>query len=709
MNNQRLAIDTFSTGALAVGWTAITGLAACQVVGSNPYFAEPVATSTKYGQIWTGLTWPVDHAAEVTVHTLTSESGTVLSLNVRMQSGSYSGYQCDITNGTANFYKYVSGTPTTLGSGATGLTFAANDVWAFQIAGSQLTLYQNDLLVYAFADATYTSGSPGFSQSSSVAIAHTQVAAWRGYSTVQQDGIWQRNGQILLSPIAGELGGNIQGIQGCWWLFETGPVVLTGSNPVYKMWFVAVNGSGAGNISYAESYTGLPGTWVRYSGNPMLSAAGGCTAVFKYNGTYYNFVNPNSFGAIALYTSADGVTSQVSQGNILTVGSAGQWDDGNVTFFSPVYFDGTTLYALYTGWRNSTGSINTGQATSVFPFTSWTKYAGNPVVSNFWGPTIPYVSGSNFWFWGQVQNPGMESGNAIDPAQAYRMRTTPPFTTWTNKVPSVGRRQQYQGYNGPNGGGYVSFAWPAGAETWLITNNSTHDSTPNEYYATDFAVANYPIATIVANNEDGAQQLAVDNFTSGVGNLTGNWGTLTGISRLQIVAGNLCEGTSAGQNCAQYRTETFSADQYAEITIASMTAAYFIPTLRMQAGSNLNCYAVYIHSTAGSQTTVEFHQITNGSDSQIGPPVFVIWNIGDTVRFTAVGSSPVVLSVFQNGFLIAQVQDWNNTWLSGHAGLDINVPTLANGQVSYFAAGNITGQINLPAVTSTGAALLMAV
>ena len=151
MNNQRLAIDTFSTGSLAAGWSAITGLSACQVVGSNPYYASPPRhrpNTVRYGP---GLTWPVDHAAEVTSHTLTSESGTVLSLNVRMQAGAYSGYQCDITNGTANFYIYTAGTPSSaLGAGATGLTFAANDVWAFQAAGAQLTLYQNDALVYAY-------------------------------------------------------------------------------------------------------------------------------------------------------------------------------------------------------------------------------------------------------------------------------------------------------------------------------------------------------------------------------------------------------------------------------------------------------------------------------------------------------------------------------------------------------------------------------
>ena len=73
-----------------------------------------------------------------------------------------------------------------------------------------------------------------------------------------------------------------------------------------------------------------------------------------------------------------------------------------------------------------------------------------------------------------------------------------------------------------------------------------------ECYQSDFAIAPYPIATVAASYEDGFQQIAVDNFTIGVGNLTGNWGTLTGVNRLAIVAGNLCQGAVAGTNSCQY-------------------------------------------------------------------------------------------------------------------------------------------------------------
>ena len=74
-NNLLLASDSFTSGSLSTGWSPIFGLAKSQAVGSNPWFAEPVATSVQYGQIWTGIRHGlVDHSSEVTVHTLTSES-----------------------------------------------------------------------------------------------------------------------------------------------------------------------------------------------------------------------------------------------------------------------------------------------------------------------------------------------------------------------------------------------------------------------------------------------------------------------------------------------------------------------------------------------------------------------------------------------------------------------------------------------------------
>ena len=121
--------------------------------------------------------------------------------------------------------------------------------------GSEIILYQNDKMILYYGDATYASGSPGFSQSSTVNITHSQVASWRGYSGQSQDGIWTKgyNGVVsLMSPIAAELGGvsgpttGQQGVQNPDFLYEGNLKIVSpdANGKGYKMWFVTtVSGS----------------------------------------------------------------------------------------------------------------------------------------------------------------------------------------------------------------------------------------------------------------------------------------------------------------------------------------------------------------------------------------------------------------------------------------------------------------------------------
>jgi hypothetical protein len=691
MNNQRLATDTFASGALAGGWSAALTYAESQIVGSLPYYAEPTALSTNCAQVWTGTAFPNDHASEATVQTLTSEGGTTLGLLIRMQSGgALSGYEAAIGQGSAVFYIITAGTRTQLGSTATGVTVAAGDVFSFQAAGSLLSLYHNNTYVYSWYDATYSGGSPGFLQFSSVALTHCQVASWRGYSAVQQDGIWQRQG-ILIAPIASELGGSSQGHQNPYIIVEGNPVVLAGTAPVFKMWFSA---GFPVNICYAESYTGLPGTWVRYSGNPILSTGYYWVSIFKHGGTYYLFTQ-SSGDTVALYTSANGVTGFTLQSSsCLGVGTTGTWDVYAIGYFAPIYFDGTTLYATYSGWAvpgAGTGGINTGLATSVAPFTVWTKYTGNPVVNNFWGLTVPYVVGSTFYFWGQSNNPGRNSGaSGIDPAEGVRYQTTFPFTSWTNKTHSIHSQQQYMGTNLNSGGGFMSQIIPVGTQTYLYCDNSVADSVAGEGYQIDMAISNLPISAIIAGREDGTAQVASDNFTAGIGALAGNWTTITGAASLQIVAGNLVQAPSASTNAANiYTGATFGANQYSEITPQALASGttYAIPLIRAQA-SGTNWYSVNIHGAIGSVITISISKSVAGVTTPIGPTALMTPHVGDVLRMTANGSSPVLLTFTQNDYQVLQVEDWSNAFTTGYPGIQIFTSAVAGSQIAGWGGGN---------------------
>lgn len=263
-NNTLLASDNFASGSLAAGWSALAGFSACKVVAGTPNVAEPNSSSTVAAQVWTGQTWPNDQASEATMQLLTSENSSLLVLFVRLQSGAYSGYQANIGNGNVSVYKVVAGSATQIGSTVTGLSQNAGDVWTFAVNGCCLTVYQNSTFVFYGNDATYTSGTPGFGQYSTVSITHTQVASWRGYSAVQQDGIWQKQG-IVLPAIASELVQTDQrGTQNLWIIQDTNPQILAGPT-VYKMWF----GSGQ-DTGYAESSDGL--NWTRYWEIPLSLA-----------------------------------------------------------------------------------------------------------------------------------------------------------------------------------------------------------------------------------------------------------------------------------------------------------------------------------------------------------------------------------------------------------------------------------------------------
>ena len=256
-NNTLLASDNFASGSLAAGWSAVPGLSVCQVISGSPNYTEANSLLTLAGQIWTGLSWPNDHVSEVTA-TMTGSAvaTTLLHLHVRNQGGaSYSGYRAIIKDsGAWEIDVVTAGTPNSLASG-TGLAIGANDIWTLQIIGVCIILYQNSNFIGFAFDATYTSGTPGYSQEATTTLSTNKVFSWRGYNAIQQDGVWQKQGAAIV-PLSGDLSpahGNSGTYNGSAVLREGNAQILSGT--VFKMWFTAGDG-----IGYAESLTGLPGS-----------------------------------------------------------------------------------------------------------------------------------------------------------------------------------------------------------------------------------------------------------------------------------------------------------------------------------------------------------------------------------------------------------------------------------------------------------------
>ena len=342
-NNQLLASDNFASGSLAAGWSAVFGQVTGVVVVGSPNVVEPPALSTGGDQIFTGITWPKDQTSEVTA-TVTVESGTFLVLWLRWQTGSYSGYQINITNSgatnTLDVFSYTNNVSTQIGSQVTGLTYSANDVWTASIAGSCISVYQNGNRVFFNFDTTWTSGSPGFGVFSSVNTTHVKVSAWRGYSVVQQDGVWQKQG-VVIAPTASE---TLTGGIGSWInskiLFEGNAQLLSGN--VYKMLFSAGN-----NIGYAESLDGK--NWTRRS--PDVLTGFTVPMLLKIGSTYIVYVQaaPGGLGNFKSYTSPDMVNWTLEGDTGIGLGGNGAWDHAFVYSFMPVAQIAGTWYALYTG------------------------------------------------------------------------------------------------------------------------------------------------------------------------------------------------------------------------------------------------------------------------------------------------------------------------------------------------------------------------
>jgi hypothetical protein len=678
-NNQLLASDNFASGSLAAGWSAIFGQSTTQIVNVPPMVAEPNALSTSAGQQWTGLTWPKDHASEVTVNALTTEAGnSIIALNVRMQSGANSGYQVNIQNqnsvSNAVIYRLDAGVATAISTTGTVTAAVAGDVLTFQAAGSCLSVYQNGKQIVFAYDTNYISGTPGFGLYSTVNVAHCRVSSWRGYSAVQQDGIWQKQGIVIPAIAADIIGSGELGPQNPSIIFEGNAQLLSGN--VFKMWFA--NGS---QIGYAESTDGI--AWTRRTPN-VITTFGVAPSVIKVGATYHLY-DSQVGQTVHHWTSSDGIT--------WTLQSANVFSRANTVYFSVVAIINGTWNALYTDENNAAFPLTTRLATSSDGVT-WTDYGSNPVASNFWGVVQVFNVNGTYYAWGQTVNPNaMETTKpGIDPGSGLRMQTTD-FITWTNPVHSLSYSQIFEGVNEPDGGAFVSFPVNVGGKAYMYYSAGPDDAiqTTKSILQIALAIGPAPIASIVTAKEDGVQQVATDSFASGLG----NWTTPTGQNAVQIVGG-VAEGTTIGANNFAVYTGPSSPtgnNQYSEITIAALTGVSFIIPAVLMSTTAATCYSGVVKGPAGSlgSTSVSIQRLIAGVNLTLVSAIPATPTVGDVWRLvsTALTGVGTVLSLYQNGYLVAQVTDTTTSALtSGQPGFLLNPTTsLVNATISLWAGG----------------------
>jgi uncharacterized repeat protein (TIGR01451 family) len=177
---------------------------------------------------------------------------------------------------------------------------------------------------------------------------------------------------------------------------------------------------------------GAAQTWARYAGNPLVTDPGSLgPRIVVVGGTYtmfftYRGVSPYE---VRLRTSTDGLTWGAAT-TVLQHGGSGDWDEGAVAV-DCVMWDGSVYKMWYSGINGAFTSESIGYATSP-DGTTWTKYAGNPVVTPGSGAdwdaqvvresTVVFNDGTyHMWYAGTSSFPNFSIGYA----------TSPDGLTWT--------------------------------------------------------------------------------------------------------------------------------------------------------------------------------------------------------------------------------------------------------------------------------------
>jgi hypothetical protein len=707
-NNQLVASDNFASGSLASGWSAFPSYSLPVVVTGTPNVIEVTGANQIDGALWTGLTWSAEQTSEFVVQALTAEGNTNAYLVTRWRASSGNGtgyYAVLLYNGAvrqAAIYRQDAGSGTNIAAAVT-ITFNPGDVWTFQSSGACHSLYQNGNRVLFAGDATYASGgSPGLLLQA-VSASHLQISAWRGYNTIQQDGIWQKQG-VVFAPLAADLSSSGVGVfEGCC-IYDTNPQLLTQYTRVYKLWFSAGPISSA-SVYYAES-PDLK-NWTRKSGAVIASVS--TPGVIKNGSTYYLYCQASASGgsgATELYTATDGVTfTQVSSDIFATGGYP----------LKPIAIVKGTWYALY-------GKLGSGAFAEVYLATSpdgstWTAYSGNPVISansTYPYPCVAEVNGV-FYVWmqaGPSASQGAGSAPNFDPNECTRYSSTD-FEHWAGPVHSLHHSQLHESVNTPVnnteavGGTAPVAVFDIGGKCHMLYELSQGDAIGPQVAQYALAIGPAPTASIVGFNEDAVQQTESDGFTSGAGNLDGNWTTPTGGTALQIVSGPYVEPSTTSTLCqAVFTGGTFAQNQYAEITIETLSGtlnASYVQPLVLASSTALTDYEGYISApTATEDAAAKIFKRVNGTPTQIGPTMPCTPNVGDVWRLSVIFGSDgfPVLSLFQNGSLIIQVQDSSASPItSGNPGMAAySSIAIGDAQISLFAAGNANVTPNYPPI-----------
>ena len=161
-------------------------------------------------------------------------------------------------------------------------------------------------------------------------------------------------------------------------------VLLSDDGSQIDMWFVK-----GVQINYSYSTDGK--TFAAPQATDITNDYKRCH-ILKEGSTYYMFATGVSDTIMRLFTSTNKINF-TDQGQVLTVGGAGAWDESGIGN-SFVWKEGSTWYMIYDGLGVS-GRWYEGLATAPAVTGPWTKYVSNPVINPILGAGNPEMIRSN--------------------------------------------------------------------------------------------------------------------------------------------------------------------------------------------------------------------------------------------------------------------------------------------------------------------------
>ena len=327
---------------------------------------------------------------------------------------------------------------------------------------------------------------------------------------------------------------------------------------------------------------------------------------------------------------------------------------------------------------------------------TWTiQNSNNPVISGtFCGFQIVKANGK-YYFWATQNQVGQGSSEpAFDPFEAVRWSSSD-LVHWTAGSHSVHRFLLSDSVNNVNGGVAPTSIINVGNNAYMYYQGSPSDAVSPQVYQTMLAVAPTTIENLVNQSEDGTVQTATDNFSYGAGNLNGNWTTPTGGTALKVVSGPYVEPTTTAGVCsAVYTGATFSQNQYSEVTLQALSgtlnASFIMPAVWAQTSAFTDYEGFVASPTATSDAAASIRRRVAGANTQIGPTAVCEPQVGDVWRLSIVVGSDgfPVLTLFQNGFTILQVQDTNPLSVENPGMCAYSSVAIADAQIALWAGGS---------------------